>query len=105
MSWLDWLGDYGVPMAGTAATIYGALDNADDTRALGGQIQGYLDQMGTDLNTGSQFQGYGVTSSLGNSTVGTDGSVSLGVGQYGNCLLYTSPSPRDKRQSRMPSSA
>ena len=24
---------------------------------------------------------------------------------YGRCLLYTSPSPRDKRQSRMPSSA
>ena len=35
-----------------------------------------------------------------------------GVGKYGRllgwlyiCLLYTSPSPRDKRQSRMPSSA
>ena len=28
-----------------------------------------------------------------------------GTGQYGHCLLYTSPSPRDKRQSRMPSSA
>ena len=26
-------------------------------------------------------------------------------GQYSDCLLYTSPSPRDKRQSRMPSSA
>ena len=26
-------------------------------------------------------------------------------GGYWNCLLYTSPSPRDKRQSRMPSSA
>ena len=26
------------------------------------------------------------------------------VGEY-TCLLYTSPSPRDKRQSRMPSSA
>ena len=26
-------------------------------------------------------------------------------GWFGNCLLYTSPSPRDKRQSRMPSSA
>ena len=26
-------------------------------------------------------------------------------GQYAGCLLYTSPSPRDKRQSRMPSSA
>ena len=25
--------------------------------------------------------------------------------QHYNCLLYTSPSPRDKRQSRMPSSA
>ena len=25
--------------------------------------------------------------------------------QYRICLLYTSPSPRDKRQSRMPSSA
>ena len=24
---------------------------------------------------------------------------------YVSCLLYTSPSPRDKRQSRMPSSA
>ena len=27
------------------------------------------------------------------------------VGASGACLLYTSPSPRDKRQSRMPSSA
>ena len=26
-------------------------------------------------------------------------------GTDGGCLLYTSPSPRDKRQSRMPSSA
>ena len=25
--------------------------------------------------------------------------------QSNSCLLYTSPSPRDKRQSRMPSSA
>ena len=26
-------------------------------------------------------------------------------GYYGNCLLYTSPSPRDRQKSRMPSSA
>ena len=26
-------------------------------------------------------------------------------GDFQACLLYTSPSPRDKRQSRMPSSA
>ena len=27
------------------------------------------------------------------------------IGKYKNCLLYTSPSPRDMRRSRMPSSA
>ena len=27
------------------------------------------------------------------------------LGRTASCLLYTSPSPRDKRQSRMPSSA
>ena len=27
------------------------------------------------------------------------------VMDYGNCLLYTSPSPRDRQKSRMPSSA
>ena len=27
------------------------------------------------------------------------------IWHHGDCLLYTSPSPRDKRQSRMPSSA
>ena len=32
------------------------------------------------------------------------GALSVIAGLYG-CLLYTSPSPRDKRQSRMPSSA
>ena len=25
--------------------------------------------------------------------------------EYGDCLLYTSPSPRDRQKSRMPSSA
>ena len=29
----------------------------------------------------------------------------IGAAVHGDCLLYTSPSPRDKRQSRMPSSA
>ena len=28
-----------------------------------------------------------------------------GIQEFNSCLLYTSPSPRDKRQSRMPSSA
>ena len=29
----------------------------------------------------------------------------LGCAHGGNCLLYTSPSPRDRTRSRMPSSA
>ena len=32
-------------------------------------------------------------------------SSELQAARYSPCLLYTSPSPRDKRQSRMPSSA
>ena len=35
---------------------------------------------------------------------GVSGNTKLGDLYY-SCLLYTSPSPRDKRQSRMPSSA
>ena len=33
------------------------------------------------------------------------GQVESYVGQYFSCLLYTSPSPRDRTRSRMPSSA
>ena len=33
------------------------------------------------------------------------GLQAVAVAQSSDCLLYTSPSPRDKRQSRMPSSA
>ena len=40
---------------------------------------------------------------------GYAGLINFGIMGYtalgGFCLLYTSPSPRDKRQSRMPSSA
>ena len=39
-----------------------------------------------------------------NFTIGTNKTIGL-LGPNGCCLLYTSPSPRDKRQSRMPSSA
>ena len=38
---------------------------------------------------------------------GSSGEFNATAGNFGinACLLYTSPSPRDKRQSRMPSSA
>ena len=34
-----------------------------------------------------------------------DNTKSISVGQVLDCLLYTSPSPRDRTRSRMPSSA
>ena len=33
------------------------------------------------------------------------GSVYVAQDEKGSCLLYTSPSPRDRQKSRMPSSA
>ena len=41
----------------------------------------------------------------GDWTILFDGSSLDNWRGYLSCLLYTSPSPRDKRQSRMPSSA
>ena len=72
-----WLGDNASGLA-SIGSIAGALDNASDIRDLGYGTQQHLENLGNQMNAGSQFQG---------------------------CLLYTSPSPRDKRQSRMPSSA
>lgn len=80
---LGGLGDLISNNAGTLAgigSIAGALDNAGDIRDLGYGVQEHLQNMGNQLNAGSQFQGYGVTSGLGNSTVGGDGSINLGVG-------------------------
>lgn len=79
----DWLGQNANGLAGIGS-IAGALNNASDIRDLGYGVQQHLENMGQNLNDGSQFQGYGVTSGSGanaiQSTVGTDGSISLGVG-------------------------
>ena len=59
---------------------------ADDSlNTIMGQLDNYVkDQLGKDKAAGRfQLQSF----------------------QIESCLLYTSPSPRDKRQSRMPSSA
>ena len=42
---------------------------------------------------------------LENPTLGRLNDTQLTIADLTGCLLYTSPSPRDKRQSRMPSSA
>ena len=40
---------------------------------------------------------------LGSTAAAHDGTT--GIAHYKDCLLYTSPSPRDVEESRMPSSA
>ena len=71
--------------------------DADDSHAL--TVTAITPSGGSTstVSEGSTFSSWGttVTGTYGTLTIGADGS----------CLLYTSPSPRDKRQSRMPSSA
>ena len=69
--------------AGTIGSVYGALDNAKNISNQGNQIQSSLNTMGQTAANNSAFQGYGVTSNLGSSSVGADGSVNLGVGPNG----------------------
>ena len=61
------------------------------------------------LDTGNPSMGYNGADVYGLYANTDAGDVSFsGLAQgglYKLCLLYTSPSPRDKRQSRMPSSA
>ena len=64
-----------------AYSAYQGLKDADDLTAYGNTIKTELNQMGSDLNNQSGFKGYGVTSNLGNTTIGADGSVNFGVGQ------------------------
>ena len=53
---------------------------------------------GKSSNVGSELQG--MLQALKHR-----GEDSTGYALYGDCLLYTSPSPRDPWKSRMPSSA
>ena len=65
--------------------------------------------------SGTIIKGYGVASGSGEDKTFPAGTIKmqapffkklgLDISNLYICLLYTSPSPRDKRQSRMPSSA
>ena len=61
------------------ATNYG-FNQASNIEDRGQFISDSLNTLGTSLADNSKFQGYGVTSALGSTNVGTDGSVSFGVG-------------------------
>ena len=49
--------------------------------------------------------GSGIKVTTINITNRTDASKKVRIGLASSCLLYTSPSPRDRTRSRMPSSA
>ena len=75
---------------------------------LGGHIvSGHVDGLGTVDQVGFSSHGsYSLIKDAINCEVFTFCSLHLHyLDQSKICLLYTSPSPRDKRQSRMPSSA
>ena len=60
------------------------------------------DTLGRDVVLGRQLMQRGLL--FGQPALLQDIAAAL-VERFQRCLLYTSPSPRDKRQSRMPSSA
>ena len=100
---------------------------------LGNLAAGANDTIDVDLVIGATFQGTslvnnaeitaadnaldiededGAISSIEGGTAGDESELDTdndidddGVGTPGSCLLYTSPSPRDRQKSRMPSSA
>ena len=82
---------------GTTVTVGAASDGvrtgANNLQASdGGNL---ISQCGTTITLGAS----GDTINL------ASGASQSGFGRTGTCLLYTSPSPRDRQKSRMPSSA
>ena len=57
---------------GTAASIGGALEGASETKKMGAAMQDYLSGLGAELQGDSQFQGYGVSTGLGNGSAAYD---------------------------------
>ena len=84
----------------------GVLTGGGDCPGLNAVIRGIV-RRGIS-HYGDEIVGfrYGWKGPIENMTMDLDLDNTRGIlHRGGTCLLYTSPSPRDKRQSRMPSSA
>ena len=77
------------------------LPGADpETGIPNGSVRTYGYWSGTNTASGKSFRGLWYHYL----TFNEEGKIING-GDFGDCLLYTSPSPRDAHESRMPSSA
>ena len=99
------------------ANVYGKetmkVDDFEARVDSGGRLELMLDanEIEVDVNSGGNFTAEGTANKLevdansGGYFKGKKLEVAHVDAHANSCLLYTSPSPRDKRQSRMPSSA
>ena len=83
----------------------GPSDNTVNTDSDGRPLSGTLGPGDITVNTDSDARSLSGTLGPGDITVDTDSDGRPLSGTLGPCLLYTSPSPRDRTRSRMPSSA
>ena len=90
--------DISIPGSAGAEGVTTATTNAAET---GLDFMTGASKQGIEYHTAADFLADGLKMSF---SIGTDGGEAAGT-TYRNCLLYTSPSPRDRLLSRMPSSA
>ena len=64
---------------------------------------GFIVATATQQNCSADIIEFIVTGAAGDGLL--EGNIDPPTGEAGTCLLYTSPSPRDRQKSRMPSSA
>ena len=67
-------------LLGGLGSIAGGLSVADDIRESGSAAASQMGDLASQLQQDTAFKGYGVTTGLGTSTVGADGSTDFGVG-------------------------
>ena len=88
-------------------TVRGLLDDNDNCVSIpsAGMVGTHVEVWIEDKDCGSSLPG-SITLSAGGRTVTAPGTMATQTGgSVIDCLLYTSPSPRDATLSRMPSSA
>ena len=95
------------PLAAGAAPVYNLLGTWKSGPLVGGvrsAANGTQTVTQMDMSTGL-FSGYSEVSGTKFVLAGKESGTALEFTQSCCCLLYTSPSPRDRQKSRMPSSA